>query len=64
MQFKLCCAFVVILVLTINSDVYSIPLLDILKSGNGSSSVAPLGGIDLETDSAENKTTNGTKKDL
>lgn len=61
MEFKLCCVSAIALVLTISCNVYSIPLVDLLKSQNVSTSVIPLGGTDLEDESAENKTTNSTK---
>lgn len=64
MELKMCCAFVVTLVLTILCNINAVPLADVTKFENDTKSVIPLGEIDIDDESAENKTTNGTQKDL
>lgn len=57
---QLCCAVFVTVVLILNQSVWSIPVSEVLKT-NGSTSVVPLGEIDVDN---LNATTNGTRKDL
>lgn len=55
MEFKLCCAIIVAAVLTFNSNIYAIPLSEVLDNVPTESN---------EIGSVENATVNGTKKDL
>lgn len=54
MEFKLCCAIIVATVLTLNSNIYAIPLSEFLNVPTEPA----------ESGSTENATVNGTKKDL
>lgn len=63
MEFRLCCAVIIAMVLTMNCNIYAIPLSEILsgQSSGLSSESQELSSEDLST---ENSTVNGTKKDL
>lgn len=54
---KLCGAAIVALILTLNSNIYALPLSELLNAGSSSSSAE-------SSESNENTTTNGTQKDL
>lgn len=58
MEFKLCCAIIVATILTLNTNIYAIPLSELLATENASSTES------AENGPAENVTVNGTKKDL
>lgn len=60
MAFKVCCATIAALVLTLNCNIYAIPLSDLLKTEKTSSTESQ----SSEYESSENTTVNGTKKDL
>lgn len=56
MALKLCCAAVVALILTLNCNIYAIPISELLNAEQAPSTES--------AESAENTTVNGTKKDL
>lgn len=60
---QLCCVLAVSLVFFVNRDVYSIPVAEVLNK-NGSTTVVPLGEVDVDNLTENNATTNGTQKDL
>lgn len=65
METKLCCALIAfILGVTINCSIHAIPLEKVGTGKNVSTSVIPLGDIDIDDQSMEKNVTNGTKKDL
>lgn len=57
---KLCGSIIVAMVLTFNCNIYAIPLSELISADKVSTSSAE----SSESGSAENKTVNGTKKDL
>lgn len=61
MALKLCCTVIVALILTINSNIYALPLFDLLNAEKSSSSSAE---SSESIESGENTTVNGTQKDL
>lgn len=60
MEFKLCCAAVIALVLTLSCNIYAIPLSKLVDADK----IPSVTTEPSELDSAENSTVNGTKKDL
>lgn len=60
MEFKLCCVTVIAVVLTLNCNIYAIPVSDLLNAD----SVPSVTTDASQLESAENATVNGTKKDL
>lgn len=59
---KLCCAVIAVLILTLNSNIYALPLSDLLNAGKVSSSSSAESSESIESN--ENTTINGTQKDL
>lgn len=63
MALKLCCCAIVALILTLNCNIYAIPLSDIINAEK-----APPASSEAtespDSESAENATFNGTQKDL
>lgn len=59
---QLCCVLLIAVAFFIDRNVYSIPVAELIKN-NGSTSVVPLGDIDVN-ETAINSTRNGTRKDL
>lgn len=66
MALKLCCAFTVASILTLNSNIYALPLSDLLNAGKATSSSASSSSAESSEsiESGENTTANGTQKDL
>lgn len=63
MALKLCCAAVLALILTLNCNIYAIPLSELLNAEKAPSTPSET-AESSETESAENTTVNGTQKDL
>lgn len=63
MALKLCCAAVLALMLTLNCNIYAIPLADLLNAEKAPLTVSQ-SAESSESQSAENSTGNGTQKDL
>lgn len=65
---KLCGAVIVALVLALNSNIYALPLSDLLNAGKASSESSSSSSLSVESSesivSNENTTINGTQKDL
>lgn len=64
MESKLCCTFVIALVLTINCNICAIPLSELLPENVSESSSSESHELSSEDLSVGNATVNGTKKDL
>lgn len=62
MALKLCCTFFVAIILTINVDIYAIPLSDLIDEQKTSDASDEFGTTENSTIS--NSTINGTKKNL
>lgn len=64
MESKLCCTLVIGLMLTINCNIYAIPLSELLSERSSESSSSESHELTSGELSAGNATVNGTKKDL